>query len=172
MLEQGVKFGAMSVPKVFQTFESNILYSLRFMIDCNITGGQWVTLPEGCYYRDLDKRKKLTHCQYEVHTHFSNIESHPPEGGLTLACQPCSPCTSLSQGLPALGAPQADTGCGMFPEWKATVTWVRAQKLFLRAGVVCEMDHKAEKHPNTLHLPMTHNGDLLSTLTSLMQVNG
>lgn len=49
------------------------------MIDCGITGGQWVTLPQSTYCEE-QRHKKLTHCQYELHTHFSSIQSHPPEG--------------------------------------------------------------------------------------------
>lgn len=93
LMEQGLQIGAMSAPRCFQTFESNILYSLRFMIDCQITGGQWVTLPESTYYCEEDRRKKLTHCQYEVHVHYGSIESHPPEGmqGFQRHCKMCLP---------------------------------------------------------------------------------
>lgn len=61
-----------------QTFESNILFSLRFMIDCNIKGGQWVSLAKGTYA--VETEKKLTHCQLELHCHYSNLVPHAPEG--------------------------------------------------------------------------------------------
>lgn len=31
------------------TYESNVLYALRFMIDCQVVGGNWVELPAGAY---------------------------------------------------------------------------------------------------------------------------
>ena len=31
------------------TYESNVLYALRFMIDCSVVGGNWVELPAGRY---------------------------------------------------------------------------------------------------------------------------
>lgn len=31
------------------TYESNVLYALRFMIDCGVVGGNWVELPPGGY---------------------------------------------------------------------------------------------------------------------------
>uniref|UniRef100_A0A0E0F356 DNA polymerase n=1 Tax=Oryza meridionalis TaxID=40149 RepID=A0A0E0F356_9ORYZ len=33
----------------FLTYESNILFALRFMIDCNIVGGNWIEVPAGKY---------------------------------------------------------------------------------------------------------------------------
>ena len=31
------------------TYESNVLYPLRFMVDCAVVGGNWVELPAGKY---------------------------------------------------------------------------------------------------------------------------
>lgn len=31
------------------TYESNVIYALRFMIDCSVVGGNWVELPAGSY---------------------------------------------------------------------------------------------------------------------------
>ena len=87
-MENGIQLGSMSATRCFQTFESNILYSLRFMIDCKITGGQWVTLPENTYL-EQPRNRKLTHCQYELHTHYSTIESHPAEGEANLLSINC-----------------------------------------------------------------------------------
>lgn len=33
-----------SHPRAFQTFESNVLFALRFMVDTDIVGGNWVSL--------------------------------------------------------------------------------------------------------------------------------
>ena len=31
------------------TYESNVLYTLRFMVDCGVVGGNWVEVPAGQY---------------------------------------------------------------------------------------------------------------------------
>ena len=31
------------------TYESNVVFALRFMIDCSVVGGNWVELPPGQY---------------------------------------------------------------------------------------------------------------------------
>ena len=33
----------------FITYESHVLFALRFMVDCNVVGGGWVELPAGKY---------------------------------------------------------------------------------------------------------------------------
>ena len=35
--------------RTFTTFESNVLFALRFMIDHDVVGGNWVELPAGQY---------------------------------------------------------------------------------------------------------------------------
>ena len=69
----------MQAPQSFLTYESDILYSLRFMVDCNVTGGQWVTLP-AAGYQAQPKHARLTHCQHELHAHYSKLISHPSDG--------------------------------------------------------------------------------------------
>uniref|UniRef100_R7WF67 DNA polymerase n=1 Tax=Aegilops tauschii TaxID=37682 RepID=R7WF67_AEGTA len=58
ILERGITIGSLG-SKSFLTYESNILFALRFMIDCNIVGGNWIELPAGKY---------------------SDLVSHAPEG--------------------------------------------------------------------------------------------
>ena len=82
LFEQGIRLDAHQASHM-QTYESNILYSLRFMIDQNIKGGQWVSLPKKTYL--VEKQKKLTHCQLELRAHYSNVQSHAPEGAITLS---------------------------------------------------------------------------------------
>ena len=77
LFEQGIRLNQHQASHM-QTFESNILYSLRFMIDCDIKGGQWVHLPKQSYM--VEKQKKLTHCQLELRAHYSKLQSHAPEG--------------------------------------------------------------------------------------------
>ena len=48
--------------KSFMTYESNILFALRFMIDCNIVGGNWLEVPAGKYRKTA---KSLSYCQLE-----------------------------------------------------------------------------------------------------------
>jgi hypothetical protein len=44
-LEQGVPLDCLDGnAKSFQTYESNVLFALRFMVDTDIVGGNWVRL--------------------------------------------------------------------------------------------------------------------------------
>ena len=61
----------------FQTFESNVLYTLRFMVDRGVVGGNWVELPAGGY---AHRAKKQSMCQYECDVRFDAVVSHAPEG--------------------------------------------------------------------------------------------
>ena len=46
----------------FMTYESNVLFALRFMIDCNVVGGNWIEVPAGKYKKTS---KSLSNCQLE-----------------------------------------------------------------------------------------------------------
>ena len=61
----------------FQTFESNVLYTLRFMVDRGVVGGNWVELPAGSY---AHRAKKQSMCQYECDVRYDKVVSHAPEG--------------------------------------------------------------------------------------------
>ena len=61
----------------FMTFESNVLYTLRFMVDRGIVGGNWLELPPGGYHL---RAKKSSMCQYECDVAFDAVISHAPEG--------------------------------------------------------------------------------------------
>ena len=78
ILENGL-----SVPGIgtlhFKTFESNVLFILRFMIDCNIVGGNWLELPKGAY-SVRSGTSKLSYAQIEVDVRFDSVISHPSEG--------------------------------------------------------------------------------------------
>lgn len=69
--------GLHSTALTFQTFESNVLYTLRFMVDMGVVGGNWVELPAGGYQM---RQKKASMCQYECDVLFDKVVSHPPEG--------------------------------------------------------------------------------------------
>jgi DNA polymerase delta subunit 1 len=65
------------------TYESNVLYPLRFMVDAGVVGGNWVALPAGSYRLGPaggPGAPRATHCQVEASTHYSSLISHAPEG--------------------------------------------------------------------------------------------
>ena len=59
------------------TFESNIPFILRFMIDRDISGSNWLELPAGTY---ATRRKTVTTSQIEVDAVFEDVISHKAEG--------------------------------------------------------------------------------------------
>ena len=62
-----------------QTYESNIPFALRFMIDTGIVGMCWIELPSENYTIRNDKSKKST-AQIEVDILYSELKVHKPEG--------------------------------------------------------------------------------------------
>ena len=66
---------------LYQPFESNVPFVLRFMIDRDISGAGWLTLPKETYRVRTDESKKQTHCQVRVCnayslSHHGAIETH------------------------------------------------------------------------------------------------
>lgn len=95
ILEQGVYIESLNMSRGFTTYESNVLFALRFMIDHDVVGGNWVELPAGVHtYQGPASSNKLSHCQMEAHIHCSKLISHKPEG--MLECQ----ANRLSMQLP------------------------------------------------------------------------
>ena len=87
MLEHGINVDSLQRHMTFTTYESGVLFALRFMIDCNIVGGNWVELKAGCYaLSEASSAARQTHCQLEAHVHYTNIISHPAEGGIAVDC--------------------------------------------------------------------------------------
>ena len=70
----GVRDGAFTT---YPTFESNIVYALRFMVDCGVVGGNWIEFPVNSY---TVRTKKTSHCQIEVDISYDKLISHPAEG--------------------------------------------------------------------------------------------
>ena len=106
ILEDGVDVPGGAGRVAFETFESNVLFVLRFMIDCGVVGGCWVSAPEGKYeLGGTPDRAMLSTCQIDVHLNFQC----EPHGLVCLAmCKmECSGCHVLSNhavcGQPALG---------------------------------------------------------------------
>jgi hypothetical protein len=55
----------------FDPFESNVLFVLRFMIDCGVVGGCWCELPATKYaLGGQPGRPKLSNCQIDAHVNF------------------------------------------------------------------------------------------------------
>ncbi|KAI5122485.1 hypothetical protein M0805_001394 [Coniferiporia weirii] len=61
------------------TFESNIAYILRFMIDTKVVGMNWIEVPAG-KYKLLPPDKKRSHCQLEFNVRWDQFISHAPDG--------------------------------------------------------------------------------------------
>ncbi|KAE9587344.1 DNA polymerase delta catalytic subunit [Lupinus albus] len=76
ILDRGIQLDGLGM-KTFMTYESNVLFTLRFMIDCNIVGGNWIELLAGKYKKTS---KTLTYCQLEFDCLYSELISHTPEG--------------------------------------------------------------------------------------------
>mmetsp|Transcript_3469 Transcript_3469/g.7649 ORF Transcript_3469/g.7649 Transcript_3469/m.7649 type:complete len:1149 (-) Transcript_3469:95-3541(-) len=65
---------------IFQPFECNVPYVLRYMIDKDITGASWLSLPKGTYRLRESESEKGTHCQIEADIFFNEIIPRKPEG--------------------------------------------------------------------------------------------
>ncbi|KJA15253.1 hypothetical protein HYPSUDRAFT_172822 [Hypholoma sublateritium FD-334 SS-4] len=61
------------------TFESNMVFTLRFMIDTKVVGMNWIEVPAGKYKITPDAQKRST-CQLEISVRFDSFISHAPEG--------------------------------------------------------------------------------------------
>ena len=78
IIERGLNISGLGT-RAFETFESNVLFILRFMIDCKIVGGNWLEFPKGSY-SVRQPSNKVTYSQVEVDVGFESIISHPAEG--------------------------------------------------------------------------------------------
>ncbi|XP_058756521.1 DNA polymerase delta catalytic subunit-like [Vicia villosa] len=76
ILDRGIQLDGLGM-KSFMTYESNVLFALRFMIDCSIVGGNWIEIPAGKYKKAT---KSLSYCQLEFDCLYSDLTSHAPEG--------------------------------------------------------------------------------------------
>ncbi|GKV21576.1 hypothetical protein SLEP1_g31546 [Rubroshorea leprosula] len=76
ILDRGMHVDGLGM-KSFMTYESNVLFALRFMIDYNIVGGNWIEIRAGKYKMT---EKSLSSCQLEFDCLYSDLFSHAPEG--------------------------------------------------------------------------------------------
>ncbi|KZT09911.1 uncharacterized protein LAESUDRAFT_673547 [Laetiporus sulphureus 93-53] len=66
-------------PGSVNTYESNIAYTLRFMIDTKVVGMNWIEI-RPCNYQLVEPSKKKSHCQIELIVRWDKFISHSPEG--------------------------------------------------------------------------------------------
>ncbi|KAJ7223715.1 hypothetical protein C8J57DRAFT_1253427 [Mycena rebaudengoi] len=75
----GVTRGLFSVDAPTPTFESNIAYVLRFMIDTKVVGMNWIEIPAG-KYSIVPSHQRKSVCQLEVVIRYDEFISCAPEG--------------------------------------------------------------------------------------------
>lgn len=78
IVETGISF-AMHDSINFSTFESNIPFVMRFMIDTHMTGVNWIELPAGKWTL-RSSADAVSSCQLECDISFDDLISHAPEG--------------------------------------------------------------------------------------------
>ncbi|XP_031548890.1 DNA polymerase delta catalytic subunit-like [Actinia tenebrosa] len=86
ILECGFKFG--SYPeRGYSTYESNIDFEVRYMVDSDVVGCNWIEVPAGKYRvraphmtSCVSDEKPTSRCQIEIDVAWDEITSHPPEG--------------------------------------------------------------------------------------------
>jgi len=61
----------------FLTFESNVPFVLRYMVDNEIVGGNWLEMKDGSYLC-RNESEKVSRCQLEVDIVYEEVISHPP----------------------------------------------------------------------------------------------
>lgn len=114
LLEQGFKFGPFPLQN-YQSYEANIDFEIRFMVDSDVVGCCWIELCKGKYKMreekdsgDHDSRYpgKVSLCQYEVDVGWTDLISHPAEG----EWQRIAPLRVLSFDIECAGRK------GIFPE--------------------------------------------------------
>jgi len=76
--ETGLSVPGYDKPVISETsYESNLAYLLRFMIDCKVTGSNWIELPAGTYHM---RHHTMSHAQIEIEVQYDKFISHPSEG--------------------------------------------------------------------------------------------
>jgi DNA polymerase elongation subunit (family B) len=111
-------------PPETATYESNILFTLRFMIDAKLVGMNWVEIPAGKYtLRQMHEQDSC--CQYELDVHYKDIISHPPEGAMSNI----APLRILSFDIECAGRK------GIFPEAK-TDPVIQIANMVTRQGTI------------------------------------
>jgi len=60
---------------IFQPYECNVPYVMRYMIDRDVTGASWLSLPKGTYHLRKNESEKGTHCQVRFIILFKHVSS-------------------------------------------------------------------------------------------------
>jgi DNA polymerase delta subunit 1 len=76
ILQKGFKPCQGMPEQQFMTYESNVPFVLRFMVDTDIVGSNWLELPVGAYSR-RSPGEMTSHCQLELDVAFDSLVSHP-----------------------------------------------------------------------------------------------
>lgn len=114
LLEQGLRFGTFPT-QCYQAYEANIDFEIRFMVDNDIVGCNWIELPAGKYRirkesqvddQTKDNAIKVSLAQLEVDVSWADLKSHPAEG----EWQKIAPLRVLSFDIECAGRK------GVFPE--------------------------------------------------------
>ncbi|XP_044540698.1 DNA polymerase delta catalytic subunit-like, partial [Gracilinanus agilis] len=103
LLENGIRLPGLGSPS-FAPYEANVDFEIRFMVDADIVGCNWIELPAGKYR--LRTEGKATLCQLEADVLWADVVSHPPEG----PWQRIAPLRVLSFDIECAGRK------GIFPE--------------------------------------------------------
>jgi DNA polymerase delta subunit 1 len=77
LFDDGVNFNNQVIRG--QTYESNVPFLLRFMIDNQIQGSDWIEFPAKTF-SIRPESQKITRCTMEVDIFFDNLIVHPCEG--------------------------------------------------------------------------------------------
>lgn len=98
ILEDGVDLPHGGGRIAFETFESNVLFVLRFMIDCGVVGGCWVSAPAGKYeVGGKGDRGMLSTCQIDIHLNYRCVPLQLASGESMIACGPTNPCAAAER---------------------------------------------------------------------------
>ncbi|CAK9013498.1 DNA polymerase delta catalytic subunit [Durusdinium trenchii] len=76
ILENGFKCPRFS-DAAYTTYESNVPFILRYMVDNNIVGGNWLEIPRA-RYKLRRPGTRMSRCQVELDVVFEDIVSHSP----------------------------------------------------------------------------------------------
>lgn len=112
VIEDGIAIPGAGIISATGTFESNVPFVMRFMIDCDITGADWVTFPAGKYtcYGDEShpchsslrtSSKTSSRCTIEAHIQYHEIVNRPPS--LSVQWSSLSPLRILSFDIECMG---------------------------------------------------------------------
>lgn len=74
--DQGINIPGVGM-RVFQTYESNIVFALRFMIDRAVQGVSWIELPAKKW---IHTNPRNSACQLELDCYYEDFIAHAPDG--------------------------------------------------------------------------------------------